>query len=67
MLDILIQFFIQYPYSHVDNLKMYAAQNDVLKEMKELKSVGGATVVENTTFGIQRDLDFLRNVQREVR
>jgi len=41
------------------------AQNDVLKEMKELKSAGGATVVENTTFGIQRDLDFLRKVQKE--
>jgi len=56
----------QYPYSHVDNLQMYAAQKDVLAEMKALKAAGGGTVVENTTIGIQRDLHFLRQVQKET-
>ena len=46
---------------------MYAAQKDVLAEMKALKIAGGATVVENTTIGIKRDLEFLRQVQKEVR
>ena len=56
----------QYPYSHLENLRLYAAQKDVMQEMKELKAAGGATVVENTTAGIKRDLDFLRQVQKEV-
>ena len=58
---------IQYPYSHVENLQLYAAQNEVLEEMKALKAAGGSTIVENTTTGIKRDLDFLRRVQKEVR
>jgi len=55
----------QYPYSHLENLRLYAAQKDVMQEMRELKAAGGATVVENTTAGIKRDLDFLRQVQKE--
>ena len=38
-----------------------------MEEMKALKVAGGSTIVENTTAGIQRDLDFLRRVQTEVR
>ena len=60
-------FVFQYPYSHVENLQLYSAQKDILEEMKALKIAGGSTVVENTTAGIQRDLDFLRRVQTEVR
>ena len=50
----------------MENLQLYAAQNEVLEEMKALKVAGGSTVVENTTIGIKRDLDFLRRVQKEV-
>jgi len=56
----------QYPYSCKANLRLDHAQPEVLAEMKALREAGGGTVVENTTFGIHRDLNFLQKVQAET-
>ena len=44
------------PYSCVANLNLANEKDAVLADLKLLKQAGGGTVVENTCFGINRDI-----------
>lgn len=57
----------QYPYSHLYNLSF--GDEDVatmVEEVKEYKRLGGETLVEVTTTGIDPDYDFLKEVSKET-
>lgn len=38
----------------------------VLQDIAEFKTFGGSTIVENTTYGIEKNMDFLRDVANEI-
>lgn len=54
----------QNPYSNKKNLHLNTQEVKaaVMKEMEQYKKCGGGTIVENTTFGIQRNVKFLHDV-----
>lgn len=57
--------WIQYhPYSHHSNLILndIDASPAILEELKHFKNAGGSSVVECTTYGIQRDAKFLHEL-----
>ncbi|XP_067120783.1 phosphotriesterase-related protein [Centruroides vittatus] len=58
----------QNPYSHLDNvnIKDAVSRQAVLEEMKSFKLNGGGTVVENTTYGLNRDIEFLKQLSMET-
>ncbi|XP_061191884.1 phosphotriesterase-related protein-like [Saccostrea echinata] len=56
----------QYPYSNLQNLSLQTENAAVVEEMDFYKKNGGGTVVENTTFGIQRDIKFYKNIAKET-
>lgn len=57
----------RFPFSHRNNLNLAdaAAQEAVVEEMKYFKKNGGGTLVENTTTGLNRNLEFLKQVALE--
>jgi len=58
-------FVRQYPYSHTGNLTF--GDEDLptmINEVMEYKKLGGDTLVEVTTMGIQPDYDFLKEVSK---
>lgn len=58
----------QYPYSSRFNLNFQdeETRNAVLEDVKLFKKWGGGTIVENTTYGICRDLGFYREVAEKT-
>ncbi|XP_076040961.1 N-acetyltaurine hydrolase isoform X2 [Oratosquilla oratoria] len=58
----------QNPYSHKPNLVIEEAEvkAGVIAEVKKYHKLGGGTIVENTTCGIQRDINFLKQVSSET-
>ncbi|CAH2090791.1 unnamed protein product [Euphydryas editha] len=63
-----IGYIKQYPYSHKYNLVFNDknAKEAVLKDIRNYKKNGGGTIVENTTEGLERDVDFYQTVQRKT-
>lgn len=56
----------QNPYSNGPNLKMYEEHPAVIEELKFFKKYGGSTIVDNTTYGIQRDIKFLKYASEQT-
>ncbi|XP_078317335.1 N-acetyltaurine hydrolase-like [Crassostrea virginica] len=56
----------QYPYSNRSNLSLDKENGAVFEEMDFYKKNGGGTIVENTTLGIKRDINFYKNVAKET-
>lgn len=54
----------RFPFSHKNNLNLGddIAHQAVIEEMKLFKENGGKTIVENTTTGLNRNLEFLKQV-----
>lgn len=54
----------QNPYSHKKNLYLNSEESKaaVMKEMGQYKKYGGGTIVENTSYGITRNVNFLREI-----
>ncbi|CAH4032902.1 unnamed protein product [Pieris brassicae] len=59
-----VGFLRQYPYSSETNLLLNdsLAKEAVLNDVSAYKKYGGGTIVENTTVGIKRDIDFYKQV-----
>lgn len=57
----------QNPYSHLPNLHLNDEHEAVTEEIKYFKSLGGQAIVENTSIGIHRDVEFLRNLSKETK
>ncbi|XP_013783165.1 phosphotriesterase-related protein-like isoform X2 [Limulus polyphemus] len=58
----------QYPYSHKENIIFCGSdvQQAVLDDIKLFKLNGGGSIVENTTNGLNRDLNFMQKVSVET-
>lgn len=58
----------QYPYSSRYNINFRDEEthDSVLEDVKLFKKWGGGTIVENTTCGIQRNLEFYREVAEKT-
>ncbi|XP_066923436.1 phosphotriesterase-related protein-like [Clytia hemisphaerica] len=58
-------FVRQYPYSHIYNLAFRdETLEDMIAEVKLFKEMGGDSIVEVTTEGIEPDYEFLREVSK---
>ncbi|XP_049874287.1 phosphotriesterase-related protein [Pectinophora gossypiella] len=59
-----VGYLRQYPYSSQFNLLLNddSAKTAVLNDVKEYKRCGGGTIVENSTEGLKRDVNFYRQV-----
>ncbi|KAI5637486.1 phosphotriesterase family domain-containing protein [Phthorimaea operculella] len=62
-----VGYLRQYPYSSEYNLLMNddGSRQAVMNDVKEYKRCGGGTIVENTTEGIDRDVNFYKKVSQE--
>ncbi|WAR17382.1 PTER-like protein [Mya arenaria] len=58
-------WLLQHPYSNFDNTHLYEEMDAVVEEMKFFKANGGGTVVDNTTLGIQRDVNAQVRIAKE--
>lgn len=58
----------QYPYSSKFNINFYdkQTQEGVTADVKLFKKWGGCTIVENTSYGLKRDLKFYRTLALET-
>ncbi|XP_009989934.1 PREDICTED: phosphotriesterase-related protein-like, partial [Tauraco erythrolophus] len=56
----------QNPYSHKENLLLYQETDAVKEELLHFKAAGGGTIVENTTTGIDRDVNTLKKLAEET-
>ncbi|XP_009639873.1 phosphotriesterase-related protein isoform X2 [Egretta garzetta] len=56
----------QNPYSHKENLLLYQETDAVKEELLHFKAAGGGTIVENTTTGIERDMNTLKKLAEET-
>lgn len=58
----------QYPYSSRYNINFHDedTHDSVLEDVKLFKKWGGGTIVENTTCGINRNLEFCREVAEKT-
>ncbi|KAK7501098.1 hypothetical protein BaRGS_00007583 [Batillaria attramentaria] len=52
----------QNPYSHKPNLSLQGEHDAILHEVKSYKEIGGGCIVENSTIGLHRDVQFLRRL-----
>lgn len=59
-----VGYIKQYPYSSKYNLEFFddETQKAVMEDVIEYKKFGGMSIVENTTYGIDRNLDFLHEI-----
>ncbi|XP_038223492.1 phosphotriesterase-related protein [Zerene cesonia] len=62
-----VGFHRQYPYSSENNLILndLKAKEAVLNDVLAYKKYGGGTIVENTTEGIKRDIDFYKEISEK--
>ncbi|NXD15966.1 PTER protein, partial [Nothocercus nigrocapillus] len=56
----------QHPYSHKENLLLCQETAAVKEELLLFKAAGGGTIVENTTVGIDRDMNTLKKLAEET-
>lgn len=56
----------QNPYSHKENLLLCQERDAVKEELLNFKAAGGGTIVENTTTGIGRDMNTLKQLAEET-
>ncbi|XP_060062613.1 phosphotriesterase-related protein-like [Ylistrum balloti] len=56
----------QHPYSSVKNLYLNDVQDAVAAEMEYYKSNGGGTIVDVTTMGIERDVNYLQKISQDT-
>ncbi|KZC05134.1 Phosphotriesterase-related protein, partial [Dufourea novaeangliae] len=58
----------QYPYSSKYNLKFNDNDtfNAVLEDVKLFREFGGGTIVENSNYGLERDIPLMRKISRET-
>lgn len=58
----------QNPYSHKPNLRINESDVNaaILDELNQYKKLGGGTIVENTTFGITRDVSFYQQAANKT-
>ncbi|KAK3089946.1 hypothetical protein FSP39_007871 [Pinctada imbricata] len=59
-------FVNQNPYGCLPNLRLCDENEAVIEEIKFFKKHGGGTIVENTTTGIKRDVEFYQRVAKEA-
>ncbi|KAG5684564.1 hypothetical protein PVAND_013789 [Polypedilum vanderplanki] len=61
-----VGYIRQYPYASNYNLNFCdnATHKAVLDDIQEFKSFGGGAIVENTTYGIDRNLDFMLDISK---
>ncbi|XP_050733673.1 phosphotriesterase-related protein-like isoform X1 [Eriocheir sinensis] len=54
----------QNPYSNKKNLQLNSTEvmAAVMREMEQFKKYGGGTIVENTSFGIKRNVNFMHDI-----
>ncbi|KAK2145639.1 hypothetical protein LSH36_667g01041 [Paralvinella palmiformis] len=56
----------QNPLSSKVNINLNDAESAMLYDVHEYKKCGGCTMVENSTIGLNRDMDFVIRVARET-
>ncbi|NWX82471.1 PTER protein, partial [Nothoprocta ornata] len=56
----------QHPYSHKENLLLSQETAAIKEELLLFKAAGGGTIVENTTVGIDRDVNTLKKLAEET-
>ncbi|XP_045766781.1 phosphotriesterase-related protein [Maniola jurtina] len=63
-----VGFIRQYPYSSQYNLLFndLDSRNAVLSDVQLYKSLGGGTIVENSTLGLERDIGFYKQVSEST-
>ncbi|KPJ10129.1 Phosphotriesterase-related protein [Papilio machaon] len=63
-----VGYLRQYPYSSQSNLLLNDrdSQEAVLNDVKAFKEFGGGTIVENSTEGLERNIDFLKTVSSKT-
>lgn len=63
-----IRWIQQYPYSHKSNLLFNDPETEsgVFNDVKRFKELGGSTLVDNTTIGIDRNMQFQKKVAQET-
>lgn len=54
----------QHPYSNVKNFRQFEEKEAITEEMKFFKENGGGTIVEQSTVGLQRDIQFLQQLSK---
>ena len=54
------------PYSHKPNLMLFNSTDAVIDDLKLFKNAGGSTIVENTSFGLSRDVKKMKKVSEET-
>lgn len=61
-----VGYLKQYPYSSLTNTIMYdqETQEAVKKDVHLYKKFGGTSIIENTSHGIKRDLDFMVDLSK---
>lgn len=56
----------QHPYSNLQNAHHFEEKMAITEEVKFFKENGGGTIVENSTVGLQRDVQFLRQLSKDT-
>ncbi|KAK7101101.1 phosphotriesterase-related protein-like [Littorina saxatilis] len=52
----------QNPYSYKPNLNLLHEEDAIVEEIKAYKNLGGQAIVENSTIGLSRDVQFLQRL-----
>uniref|UniRef100_A0A069DT59 Uncharacterized protein n=1 Tax=Panstrongylus megistus TaxID=65343 RepID=A0A069DT59_9HEMI len=63
-----VGYIRQYPYSNKSNLEFYGKEVDdaVLEEMYLFKKSGGGTILENTTHGLDPNVELMKKVMQNT-
>ena len=62
-----IGYIRQYPYSSKYNMELgYDEEQALIDDVMDFKAFGGDTIVENTNYGIERDLKFIFDVAKRT-
>lgn len=61
-----VGFVRQYPYSSHDNINFHdeEARDAIKKDIELFKKLGGNSIVENTSHGLKRDLEFMYEISQ---
>ena len=54
------------PYSHVPNLVLSNKTDAVVDDLKSFKKAGGSTIVENSSFGLSRDVKKMKIISEQT-
>lgn len=63
-----VGFIRQYPFSNVDNCRLgdEDARDAFRRDLELFKKFGGATIVENSSHGLKRNLDFMLEISNAL-